>query len=103
MVALMMLFSSLVGLAGPMFQQRFIDNTLMSDHGSFQEVIRFTLIMAVITVLSIITRYLRSLWSAKLGAGISMGYPRPPLSEDAGADAVFYPGQAARRADEPYQ
>ena len=72
MVALMMLFSSLVGLAGPMFQQRFIDNTLMSDHGSFQEVIRFTLIMAVITVLSIITRYLRSLWSAKLGAGISM-------------------------------
>ena len=68
----MMLFSSLVGLAGPMFQQRFIDNTLMSDHGSFQEVIRFTLIMAVITVLSIITRYLRSLWSAKLGAGISM-------------------------------
>ena len=67
-----MLFSSLVGLAGPMFQQRFIDNTLMSDHGSFQEVIRFTLIMAVITVLSIITRYLRSLWSAKLGAGISM-------------------------------
>ena len=67
-----MLFSSLVGLAGPMFQQRFIDNTLMSDHGSFQEVIRFTLIMAVITVFSIITRYLRSLWSAKLGAGISM-------------------------------
>ena len=40
----MMLFSSMVGLAGPMFQQRFIDNTLMSDHGSFQEVIRFTLI-----------------------------------------------------------
>ena len=68
----MMLFSSQVGQAGPMVQQRFIDNTLMSDHGSFQEVIRFTLIMAVITVFSIITRYLRSLWSAKLGAGISM-------------------------------
>ena len=72
MVALMMLFSSVVGLAGPMFQQRFIDNTLMSDHGSVREVIQFTLIMAVITVLSIVTRYLRSLWSAKLGAGISM-------------------------------
>ena len=71
-VALMMLFASAINLAGPIFQQRFIDDTLLSGHGNVPAVIRFILIMAVITVLSIITRYLRSLWSAKLGAGISM-------------------------------
>lgn len=71
-VAVIMLVSSLVSLAGPMFQQRFIDNTLKSGHGSFDQVIRFILIMTAVTVLSILTRYLRSLWSARLGAGISM-------------------------------
>lgn len=71
-VTLMMILSSIVSLAGPVFQQRFIDNTLTSGHGSFEQVIQFILIMAVLTVLTILTRYLRSLWSAQLGAGISM-------------------------------
>lgn len=71
-VSIMMLFASAVNLLGPMFQRQFIDNTLMSGHGNFNDVIRFIVIMSVITILSIWTRYLRSLWSAQLGAGISM-------------------------------
>lgn len=71
-VAVMMLVSSVISLAGPMFQQRFIDDTILSGNGNFDGVIRFVLIMSVITILTIVTRYLRSLWSAQLGAGISM-------------------------------
>lgn len=71
MVTLMMVLASAIALAGPEVQKRFIDNTLQSGHGDFRQVLQFILTMGVITVLAILTRYYRDLWSAQLGAGVS--------------------------------
>ncbi len=70
-VTLIMFVVSGLALLGPEVQKRFIDETLRSGHGNFKQVILFIVTMTIITALTIATQYVKRLWTAQMGAGIS--------------------------------
>lgn len=72
-ISLLMLIGSLLSVAGPEVQKRFIDAALVKSSGTAADILSFVTVMLVITVLTIAVNILKNLACARLGTGVAMG------------------------------
>ncbi len=71
-IALLMILSSVLSIAGPAVQKQFIDSALVGQDGTMADVAQFVLVMLVITVLTIIVNILKNLACARLGTSVAL-------------------------------
>lgn len=71
-ISLLMLLSSLLSIAGPDVQKRFIDASIVNNNGTLSDVAEFVLVMLVITVLTIAVNILKNLACARLGTSVAL-------------------------------